>query len=91
MLDNIRSGFADGCIAQDLYLMGQIAAQRAHEAASGSRIGKKVTRIAPIRVTRDNVEDTKLWGNMFTSGQFSVAFSRLPTAATADQFSSASS
>jgi ABC-type sugar transport system substrate-binding protein len=67
MLDCIRSGIADGSMAQDLYKMGEIASARAHEAALNHTINAGTIWIPPIRVTSENVEDPQLWGNILVS------------------------
>jgi len=61
-LERIRNGEQDATVNQDPFEMGAIALRTAIDVVNNKPVQKEIF-IPPILITKDNVNDPKLWGN----------------------------
>ncbi|MCM2533338.1 sugar ABC transporter substrate-binding protein [Neobacillus pocheonensis] len=63
-LKRIRSGEQDATVNQDPFVMGSLAVKTAMDFLAGKQVQKQQFT-PPNLVTKENVDDPKLWGNVF--------------------------
>ncbi|MEO2077399.1 MAG: sugar ABC transporter substrate-binding protein [Bacillus sp. (in: firmicutes)] len=65
-LQRIRNGEQDATVNQDPFEMGSLALKTAVDVLNGKEVPKQQFT-PPTLITKDNVDDKKLWGNIFKS------------------------
>lgn len=63
-LDRIRNGTQDATVNQDPYVMGALALQTIVDILEGKEV-EKLQLTEPSLITKENVDDPELWGNVF--------------------------
>mgnify|MGYP001199897248 CR=1 FL=1 len=63
-LERIKAGTQDATINQDPYVMGALALETAVKVLNGETV-EKLQLTPPGLITKDNVDDPTLWGNVF--------------------------
>jgi ribose transport system substrate-binding protein len=63
-LDRIRNGTQDATMDQDPFTMGALSLQTMVDILNGKEV-EKLQLTQPKLITRENVDDPKLWGNVF--------------------------
>jgi ribose transport system substrate-binding protein len=63
-LQRIRSGTQDATVNQDPYVMGALAVKTLDQVFNGETVPREQLT-PPSMITKDNVDDPKLWGNRF--------------------------
>jgi ribose transport system substrate-binding protein len=63
-LERIRNGEEDATIDQDPFVMGETAFKTTMDILGGKQVPKEQLT-PPALITKDNVDDPKLWGNRF--------------------------
>ena len=63
-LKAVAEGYIDAMAEQSLLIMGSMAVETAVAALNGNAPESKLIQLAPVSVTKDNVESEELWPNM---------------------------